>query len=178
MRCLVLALSVGKRSSHKWPLKRNLVVRRTTWSYSCQWCLVQICKRHHTASSLGLLWLSEREGLRQRFHWQSSQSQRTPLGERYSSIQIVIILFQTSPNSYLFNSAFIGSSPDLDETIVTPVGTPRVFHQPIVNTILTSISNHQNCMVLGVISPADFSIVVIGIFLVLELVISYWEHLS
>jgi hypothetical protein len=47
------------------------------------------------------------------------------------------------------NTALIGSTTDLDGSTVTPVGSPRVLDQPVINTIFSSISVNKNSMVDG-----------------------------
>jgi len=45
------------------------------------------------------------------------------------------------------NTTLIGSTPDLDHAILAPRWTPGVLDQPVVNSILSTISNNQDSMV-------------------------------
>jgi hypothetical protein len=45
------------------------------------------------------------------------------------------------------NSAHVASSSNLDHTINTPIGSPRVLDKPEVFSILSAIANNQNSMV-------------------------------
>jgi hypothetical protein len=56
-------------------------------------------------------------------------------------------LFTLSSIAIVANTALIGSTPDLDHAILTPRWTPRVLDQPVVYSILSTISNNQDSMV-------------------------------
>jgi len=45
------------------------------------------------------------------------------------------------------NTTLIGSTPNLDHAILAPRWTPGVLDQPVVNSILSTISNNQDSMV-------------------------------
>jgi hypothetical protein len=47
------------------------------------------------------------------------------------------------------NTALIGSTTDLDGSTVTPVGSPRVLDQPVINSIFSSVPVNKNSMVDG-----------------------------
>lgn len=47
----------------------------------------------------------------------------------------------------LSDTAHVNVSLDLEVALVSPVGTPGVLDEPVVNTILSSESNSKDCMV-------------------------------
>ena len=56
-------------------------------------------------------------------------------------------LFTLSSIAIVSNTTFVGSTPDLNFTSISPIWSPGILDQPVVNSIFGAVSNYQDSVI-------------------------------